>query len=136
MYSAPLLCLSPEGGAHERMSNRQMKLRGEHAPRHVPDGLNVLPAFKFSITQFTSIYLLEWLALPFIPKIHLTHTRTHTAQGVFFLQIKYILTHKGMSKQMCQVIESQCLSCANVCVLIQDDPKAGEESKREDFRKE
>lgn len=52
-----------------------MKLRGEHTPRRVPNGLNVGPAFKFSITQFTSIYLLEWLAFPFIPKIyHCTHT--------------------------------------------------------------
>lgn len=44
------------------MKNRQMKLHGERAPRRVPNGLNVWPAFKSSITQFTSIYLLEWSA--------------------------------------------------------------------------
>lgn len=67
----------------ERMSNRQMKVRGDHAPCCVPNGLDVWPAFKFSITHFTLIYLLEWPALSFALKIyHCTHT--YTSQKVSF----------------------------------------------------
>lgn len=83
------------------MRGRQMKLHGEQAPCHFPNGLNVWAAFKFSITQFTSIYLLEWLAFPVIT----VHIHKWVAEGFFLLQIRHIFTHYGTFRQMCQIVE-------------------------------
>lgn len=116
--------------AFERMRNRQMKLRGEHTPRCVPNGLNVWPAFKFSITQFTSIYLLEWPALPFIPKIyHCTHT--HRTRCLLLQKKWHTCTQKHVQADGEEVIESQCLSCGNVCVCVYSRWAQGRGGKQE-----
>lgn len=85
-----------------------MKPHGERTPRRVPNGLNVCPAFKFSITQFTSIYLLVCLAFPFRPSS--VAQNTDAVQGVFNSRISRYLNTK--------VIESPGSSCMNAFVCL------------------